>query len=190
VKCVPLKEMSDYPSQLQTVFNEVNSKQNLAQHFCKFVEAIQTLPPELSSPESQTQVKELFQDVNTAVEQYNRQFQNLMNELGILCREPTGKQSLFHQFFSSFTDLLRLAYTVYQEDPEKLSKFQPVLQRFLQLLETNQMTLQKEEPLTNALLLQLVNSAWALTNTRQTMESAAKQAKQQGGRKTRKQRRH
>ena len=95
MKCVPPKEMSDYPSQLQTVFHEVNSKQNLTQHFCKFVEAIQTLPPELSSPESQAQVNDLFQDVNNAVKQYNRQFQNLMNELGILCREPNGKQTLF-----------------------------------------------------------------------------------------------
>ena len=182
--------MSGYTSLLQTAFNEVNSKKNLAHHFCKFVEAIQTLPPELSSPESQAQVKELFQDVNTAVEQYNRQFQNLINELGVLCKTPSNNSSLFQQFFSSFTDLLRLAYTVYQEDPEKLSKFQPVLQRFLQLLETNQIHLKEEEPLTNALLLQLVNSAWALTNTRQTMESAAKLAKQQGGRKTRKQRKH
>jgi hypothetical protein len=182
--------MSDFPSQLETVFNKVNSKKNLAQHFCKFVEAIQSLPPELSSPESQAQVKELFHDVNTAVEQYNRQFQNLINELGIVCREPTGKQPLFQQFFSSFTDLLRLAYTVYQEEPEKLSQFQPILQVFLQLLQTNQIHLKEKEPLTNALLLQLVNSAWALTNTRQTMESVAKQTKQQGGRKTRKQRKH
>ncbi len=182
--------MSDYPNQLQTVFNEINSKKNLAQYFCKFVEAIQALPPELSSAESQAQVKEIFQDVNTAVEQYNRQFQNLINELGILCREPNGKQPLFEQFFSSFTDLLRLAYTVYEEDPEKLSTFQPVLQILLQLLQSNQINLKQEKPLTNALLLQLVNSTWALANTRQTLESAAKQARQQGGRKTRKQRRH
>lgn len=134
-------------------------------------------------------MKDLFQDVNSAVEQYNRQFQNLMNELGVLCRESSGKHSLFYQFFSSFTDLLRLAYTVYKEDPEKLSKFEPVLQIFLQLLQTKQISLQKEERLTNALLLQLVNSAWALTNTRQSMDFVAKQAKQQGGRKTRKQRR-
>lgn len=182
--------MSEFPNQLQTAFLEVNSQKNLSNHFCKFVEALQKLPPELSSPESQAQVKEIFQDVNAAVEQYNRQFQHLIHELGVLCREPTGKQSLFQQFFLSFTDLLRLAYTVYQQNPEKLSRFQPILQRFLQLLETNEIHLQKEEPLTNALLLQLVNSAWALTNTRQSMESAAKQAKQQGGRKTRKQRKH
>jgi hypothetical protein len=180
--------MSDFPSQLETVFNEVNTKKNLITSFCKFVEAIQALPPELSSPESQAQVKELFQDVNTAVEQYNRQFQNLINELGVLCREPTGKQSLFQQFFTSFTDLLRLAYTVYLDNPEKLSQFQPVLQVVLKLLQSNQISLQKEQPLTNALLLQLVNSAWALTNARESMNAVANQNKQRGGRKTRKQR--
>jgi hypothetical protein len=182
--------MSDYPSQLQTAVANIQSKANLEKHFCKFVEAIQALPPTLSLPDSQAQVKDLFQDVNTAVEQYNRQFQNLINELGVLCRAPAGKSSLFEQFFSSFTDLLRLAYTVYQEDPEKLSKFQPVLQVLLTLLETNQIQLQKEEPMTNALLLQLVNSAWALTNTRESMNAVAKETRQRGGRKTRKQRKH
>jgi DNA repair ATPase RecN len=180
--------MSDYSSQLETVLYEVNTRQNLASHFCRFIDAIQRLSPELMSAESQAEVKDLFQDVNTAVEQYNRQFQTLMNELGVLCRESTGNQPLFQQFFSSFSDLLRLAYTVYQTEPEKLSKFQPILQLFLRLLQTNQISLEKEEPLTNALLLQLVNSAWALTNTRQTIQTVAKQVKQQGGKKTRKQR--
>ena len=76
--------MSEFPNQLQTAFLEVNSQKNLSNHFCKFVEALQKLPPELSSPESQAQVKEIFQDVNAAVEQYNRQFQHLIHELGYL----------------------------------------------------------------------------------------------------------
>lgn len=175
--------------QIQEAYNTLNTHKKIPELFCKLIQAIQTLPSATYSQEAQDQVNQVYIDVNTKVEEYNRQFQILLNELGVLCRR-TNQNSKFQEFFTSFLDLLRMAYTVYNEDEAKLEQFQPVLQKLLVLLKTNQIHLEQENTFQNALLLQLVNSAWALTNTRgESLEQAARAAKQQGGRKTRKQRR-
>jgi len=178
--------MSEYPVKLETAYTSLSSKKNLPELFCRLFETIQSAPPETYSPETIAKVQTIFQDVNSAVQDYNRQFQMLVKELGILCKNQT-QSSTFHQFFSSLLDLFRLAYTVYKEDAEALSHFEPLLQKLLLLLQTNKIHLEQENTFQNALLLQLVKSAWALTNTRETMEGSAKEVQlQQGGKKTRK----
>ena len=179
--------MSDYPSQLEAANTTLQTKKNLPELFCKLFDAIESLPPETHAPETLANVQTVFHDVNAAVEQYNKQFQILIQELGVLCKQ-TNASSKFQTFFTSFLDLLRLAYTVYEKDPNKLSRFQPLLQTFIHLLDSNHISLKQGDIEQNALLLQLVKSAWALTNTRQSMEHTAKELRlQRAGKRTRKQ---
>ena len=180
--------MSEYPTQFEKAYTMLQTKKNLPELFCRFFDAVQTLPPETHSSEAIANVQTVFRDVNTAVEQYNKQFQILVQELGVLCKQQDNTTK-FQQFFTSFLDLLRLAYTVYEKDPAKLSQFEPLLQKLIVLFETNAIRLEQKDISTNALLLQLMNSAWALTNTRESMEQTAKETKQGGKRKTRKQKR-
>jgi hypothetical protein len=183
--------MSDYPSQLADAYTKVTTQKNLPELFCRFIDAVQTVPPEILSAES-TAVQSLFNDVNSAIQQYNRQFQLLINELGVLCKTSPQQATKVQAFFTSLLDLFRLAYTVYENDPTNLPPFQELLQKILVLLDTSSIDLQQETPFQKALLVQLVTSAWALTNTRQSMEQVVKETKQQAGgnrkRKTRKQR--
>ena len=181
--------MSDYPSQLEAANTTLQTKKNLPELFCRFFDAVQRLPSETHSPEAIANVQTVFRDVNSKVEEYNKQFKLLLQELGVLCKE-TNQTSKFQQFFKSFLDLLRLAYTVYEKEDEKLHQFEPLLEKILQLLQTNKIQLQQEDISTNALLLQVMNSAWALTNSRDTMAQTAKLAHSQRGGRTRKQRRH
>ncbi len=179
--------MSDYPTDLAAAYTKVNTQKNLPELFCQFIEAVQTVSPEILATES-TAVQTLFKDVNSAIQQYNRQFQLLINELGVLCKTSSHPATKIQAFFTSLLDLFRLAYTVYENDPTNLAAFQGLLRTVLGLLDTAHITLQQETPFQKALLVQLVTSAWALTNARQSIEQVAKETKQQGGkrRKTRK----
>jgi hypothetical protein len=182
--------MSDYSKEFETAYTSVNTKKNLPELFCKLYDALQAIPPSAHTPDVKNSVKDVFQDVNTAVQQYNEQFQLLLHDLGILCQDKPGQKDKIKQFFIAFIDLLRLAYTVYKEDTETLQKFHPILQHLLHLLESNKIQLEQEEPFQNALLLQMINSSWALSNSTTPMDAVANKLNQQrGGHKTRKQRR-
>ena len=182
--------MSESLDQFQTAYTAVNLQKNLPELFCKFVDALQAIPPSAQSPELQAEVKTVFQDVNAAVQQYNEQFHLMLRELGLLCQNTAVHRDKIKEFFIAYIDLLRLAYTVYKDDEETLQKFHPLLQKLLTLIETKKINVEQDEPFQNALLLQMVNSAWALSNTSTSMDAVVNKIKQQrGGHKTRKQRR-
>lgn len=182
--------MADFQEEFKTAYTALNAKKNLPELFCKFMDALRAIPPTAHANEIKNAVKNVFQDVNTAVQEYNEQFQIMLRDLGVLCQNTPAQQDKIKEFFVAYVDLLRLAYTVYKEDEETLQAFHPLLQKLLTLIETKQMNIEQEEPFQNALLLQMVNSAWALSNATQSMESVANKIKEQrGGHKTRKQRR-
>lgn len=174
--------MADYKDLLNTAYSFLQQKEKLPEKFCHFDVIVEELPPTI--PE---EIQSLFQDVNEQIKAYNEQFLILKQELGVLCVREPGHQNKVSQFFSSFLDLFKLAYTVYIEDPEKLQPFQSLLEKFVGFLKTNSMTL--ETPLEKGLLLQLTKSAWAYTKTQDTMKSVAKQVGGKLRRHTRKQKR-
>lgn len=180
--------MSDSQDQFQKAYTAVNTQKNLPELFCKFVDALRAISSSAQSPELQAEVKTVFQDVNTAVQQYNDQFHLMLRELGVLCQNTPMHRDKIREFFIAYIDLVRLAYTVYKEDEETLQKFHPLLQLLLTLLDIKQIELDQHNPFQNALLLQVTNSAWALSNNSSSMESLANTIKQhRGGHKTRKQ---
>ena len=179
--------MSEYSNQLETAYRLLESKKNIPELFCQFVEAFKKIPSSALTPEIQAKISTIFQDLNKAIQKYNEQFNLLVKELGTLCN--TNEQHKTKQFLNAFLDLLRLAFTVYQNDPETLYKIKPAVQNFISLLESKPMNLE-ENNFTNALFVQLVKSAWALTKSRETIESVHQQiTRQRGGHNTRKQKR-
>ncbi len=174
--------MADFKELLNTAHALLQQKEKIPEKFCHFDVIVESLPPEIP-----TEVNELFQDVNEQIRAYNEQFLVLKQELGVLCTRESGHHDTVQVFFTSFLDLFKLAYTVYEQLPEKLQPFQTLLEKFIQFLQTNTMKL--DTPLEQGLLLQLTKSAWAYTKTQQSMKSMAKQVGGKLKRHTRKQKR-
>lgn len=177
-----------YSTELQRAYTFLQDTSKLPELFCTFTSRLQGISPDVFAPEIQTQVKEYFQDVNKRIEQYNEQYEVLLQELGVLCNEDSSKSSIPSRFFQALLDFFRLAYSLYENQPEKLQVFLPLLQHLTRLFETGTFEL-KGEPLEKALLFQLTTSAWVYSNTNQSMQSVAKQIGGSKKHKTRKQKR-
>lgn len=174
--------MSEYSSLLNKAYALLQEKDKLPEKFCHFDVIVESLPPTV--PE---EVNQLFHDVNRQIDAYNEQFQVLLNELGVLCTRDSTKKTIIEIFFSALLDLFKLAYSVYQNNPDQLQPFQTVLESFVRFLETNSMNL--EDPIQQGLLLQLTKSAWAYTKTQQSMKTMATQVGGTLKNRTRKQKR-
>jgi hypothetical protein len=160
--------MGDYPSLLDTAYESLQQKEMLPEKFCHFEVILESLPPTVP-----VEVTSLFQDINKQIEAYNEQFAILIQELGVLCTRDPRKKPTVELFFSAFLDLFKLAYTVYENEPEKLQQFQRLLEEFVRFLQTT--TMNVEDPIQQGLLLQLTKSAWAYTKTQDSMKSLATQ---------------
>jgi hypothetical protein len=185
--------MDQYESDVQAIKTQFETTNNLPDLFCQMVKQLERLPPEIHNEEIQKQVQELFLDVNTEIQRYNEQFQLLVRELGVLCKQDSPPRDVVHLFFQALLDLFRLASSVYQTTPEKLTPFLSLLHQFRTALETKQWP-----PLANegdtfqmALLYQLLTYAWVLTRTEKDLSMYAKTLQRQlrGGKGTRKIRR-
>ena len=181
--------MDQYESDYQAIKIQVETTPKLPDLFCQLQHQLGQFPPEVQSKEIQREVRTFFVDVNKEIQRYNEQFQLLVKELGILCRQES--KDLVHQFFQALLDLFRLVPSIYRTTPEKLAPFGQLLHEFRVALDTGTWKLEGDA-FQKALLLQLVTSAWVLTRTEKTMLTYAKglQARQTaGGKKTRKLRR-
>lgn len=171
--------------ELIQTFETFQNTKNIPDIFCVFVEQLRTIPAESFTPEVQAEVKLYFQDINQRIQEYDDQYKILMNELGVLCGANT-KTPIAQRFFQSLLDFFRMAYSVYQDQPEKQEAFTNLLKQIKTLFQTG--TLQLEgTPLENALLLQLTRSAWITSHPPSSMEKVANQI---GGSKKNKTRRH
>jgi methylphosphotriester-DNA--protein-cysteine methyltransferase len=156
----------------------------LPERFCLLVPQMESLSSQ--DPQIQARVKDLFYDVNEQIQAYQEQFQILVEELGILCRTGSPQQKEATRFFTTLVDLLQLAFSTYQEDPDRLAPFLKVLER-LRLFLTKQTKTLSQDPLSDALLLSLVQSAWAFTSPQTSPQRYAAQIQTGGARtKTRK----
>lgn len=176
-----------YEEQLEIVKTLLEKPDTLQDRFCGLVPQLESLG--LQNPQVQAQVKDLFYDVNQQIQAYQEQFQVLVEELGILCRTSDGHQTDTTRFFTNLVDLLQLAFTIYAEDPDRLAPFLKVLER-LSLFLTKQTETLSQDPLSDALFLSLVQSAWAFTSPHQSLHAQAKKIQAGGKRnRTRKQKR-
>lgn len=176
-----------YEEQLESTKALLEEPDSLQERFCVLASQIDTLASE--DPQVQAQVKDLFYDVNQQIQAYQEQFQVLVEELGILCRTPSAHQTETTRFFINLVDLLQLAFTTYQEDLDRLAPFLKVLER-LGLFLTKQTETLSQDPLSDALLLSLLQSAWAFTSPTKTLRAEAKKLQAGGKRnRTRKQKR-
>lgn len=178
--------MADYSELLEGGYQRLKTK-TLSRAFCTFVDELTSIAS-ANTPENQKATQELFLDMNSQIDRYNEQFQVILDELGVLCKE-TSKPNDIENFFEALLDLFRLAFSVYQTQPDKLDKFHPLLQNIVLVMDTQKPNLKQEDPLKQALLLQLAKSAWALSNARNSMEITAKALKEKQKQKTRKQKR-
>ena len=180
----------DYPTVYQQNSQLLKSNEKkLPDLFCKFVAAIEEFPHETVS-----NVELYTGDMEKRVKEYDEQYQVLLHELGVLCSKQQTKADISLVFFQNLLDFFRLAYSVYQDQPEKLEKFHGLQQDLQRFLEKGTLTIQGDvqgEPLQKALLLQLTNQAWALTSSGKSIGSVAKQVggtlKKQNKHRTRKQ---
>lgn len=173
--------MDQYESDYQAIKETVQTKP-LPDLFCQLERQLGQLPPEVQSQEIQEQVQSVFVDVNTEIEKYNEQFQYLIKELGILCRQES--KDLVQRFFQALLDLFRLASSIYQTTPEKLAPFGHLLHELRVGVDTGTWKLEGDA-FQKALLLQLVKSAWVLTRTETDMNLFSKKLQKQSGGKNR-----
>lgn len=164
--------MSEYPALLNKAYDSLQQKERLPEKFIHFDLVVEALPTETPN-----EVSELFIDINKQIQNYKEQFAVLVQELGVLASRDPVKQDIVYTFFMSLLDLFKLAYTVYQSNPEKLQPFQDLLEKFVHFLDTSELVL--EEPLEKGLLYELTKSAWSHTKTQESMKTLAKQV---GGR--------
>jgi hypothetical protein len=174
--------MSDYPTLLNKAYDMLQQKERLPELFIHYEMMSETLPSEPTE-----EVRNLFVDINEQVQNYKEQFAIIVQELGVLSTRDPMKQDSLYSFFLSLLDLFKLAYTVYQDDPEKLKPFQDLLEKFVLFLETKSFPL--ETSLEKGLLAELTKSAWSHTKSHQNMKSLAKQVGGKLKRHTRKQKR-
>ena len=169
---------------LQT-FEAFQNTKNIPDIFCVFVAKLKEISSEAIVPEVQEQVKPYFQDINKRIQEYDDQYKVLMNELGVLCASNT-KAPIAQRFFQSLLDFFRMAYSVYQDQPEKQEPFKKLLGQIKTLFQTG--TVQFEgTPIEKALLLQLTRSAWIVSHPPSSMEKVANQIGGSKKNRTRKQ---
>lgn len=176
-----LELLDQYEEALLTIKNLLEQPDLLPERFCLLVSQMESLSSQ--DPQIKDQVKDLFYDVNEQIQAYQEQFQVLVEELGILCRTGSTHQKEATRFFRTLVDLLQLAFSTYQEDPERLAAFYKVLER-LGLFLTKQTETLSQDALSDALLLSLIQSAWAFTSPQTTPQTYAKQIQKGGKRNT------
>lgn len=174
-----------YANELTQTFQAFQSSKSLPDNFCKYVKYIESIPAESMTPEILEKVKSYFSDINQRVQQYNEQYQVLLQELGVLCNQQS-KSTIPEHFFRALLDFLRLAYTMYESDPSKLQVFFSILKALHSLFESNQWKFEGDL-LQKALLLQLTKSSWILSNQTTPMQQVAKHIGGSLKHKTRKQ---
>lgn len=186
----------DYPTEYQRTVELLNNQKiNIPDLFCKYVAAIEAFPADSHSPEILSTVEVSLEGMKKRIEQYNEQYQILLNELGVLCSTQQTKTDISLLFFQNLLDFFRLAYTVYQDQPEKLEMFTSLLHDIQTFLKTKKLDV-AGEPQQKALLLQLTSQAWDMTPSQKSIEAVANQIggslKKQNKHKTRKhkQRKH
>lgn len=167
--------MDQYESDYQVVNQQLDTA-NLSNLFCQLEQQLE----QIHSNEIQAEVRALFVDVNAEIEKYREQFQRLVRELGVVCKQESN--DLVLKFFQALLDLFRLVPSVYQDNPEKLAPFGHLLHEFRLAVETGRWV-GNDTPLQKALLLQLVTSAWVLTRTEKDMHMVAKARKQTAGKR-------
>lgn len=173
-----------YAEELSQTFTAFQTTPSLPDNFCTYVQFVESISPESITPEILTQVKSYFSDLNERIGQYDEQYQLLLKELGVLCNQQS-KSTIPETFFRALLDFLRLAYSIYETQSEKLDVFFPTLKALHRLFETGTFKFEGDL-LAKALLLQLTKSAWLYSNQSQPMENVAKQI---GGSKKNKTRR-
>ncbi len=178
--------LESYEQALQKGLALVNGETSLAQPFCTFVKAMESLPSQ-----DFTVANRLFQDMNKEIDLYNQQYKILVKELGILCpSDPEGEAG--KRFFSALLDLYRAALRPFH-DSKDLQFFNSSLQEVVTLMETGKWTGKQEQSVSNALLILLKKSAYVLSKNKLSMTDQVKQLEMSGGKrknKTRKQRKH
>ena len=174
-----------YAEELSQSFTAFQTSKSLPDNFCTYVQFIESISPESITPEILREVKSYFSDLNQRIEQYDEQYQLLLKELGVLCNEQS-KSTIPERFFRALLDFLRLAYSIYVTQPEKLDVFFPTLKGLHTLFGTGTFKFEGDL-LAKALLLQLTKSAWLYSNQSQPIEKVAKQI---GGSRKNKTRKH
>ena len=167
----------DYQETLTKAYEHLDTKKNTPELFCSFVNTIQSVPSDIT-PETQKKFQNLFPAINKRIQEYDEQYQIIVNELGVLCTQSSETETetvdISKKFFRGLLDLFNLAYAVYEEDPETVEVFTPLLEEIEGLLSTGKMNV-PTDPLEQALLVQLTNTAWAFTKAQEDMKVYAKQ---------------
>ena len=174
-----------YAEELSQTFTAFQTSKSLPDNFCTYVKFVESIPSESLTPEVLVQVKSYFSDINERIEQYDEQYQLLLQELGVLCNRQSNN-TVPETFFRALLDFLRLAYSIYESQPEKLDVFFPTLKGLHTLFETGNFGFQGDL-LSKALLVQLTKSAWVFSNQTQSIDKVANQI---GGSKKNKTRKH
>jgi hypothetical protein len=177
-----------YSNELNQTYEVIQTSKNLPERFCKFVAEIEKSIPESYSPEILAKVKDSFYDINKRIEEYDDQFQLLVKELGVVCRNDPSLTSVPQRFFQGMLDFFKLAFSLYNNEPEKLQVFSNLLGKVKEALSSGNMTF-GNDLFERALLLQLTKSAWVLSNPSTSMNQAAKHIGGSLKNKTRKQKR-
>lgn len=169
-----VNRMADFPTLLMGGYSKLKTHTNMSHLFCSFVDDLSRVSTQQVPVVS---VDHLFIDMNKQIDKYNEQFQVILDELGILCKDTSTSKGV-EQFFEALLDLFRLAFSMYEKDPEKLSQFQPLLQDLVHRMD-GETKHPAHDPLQNALLQQLTKSAWSLSKSRESMEDTAAALKRQ-----------
>lgn len=178
----------DIEDSLTQAYEQLNTKTDISDVFCSFVNTLEQIPATLETPELKAKIQLLFRDVNKRIDEYDEQYQVLVNELGTICSQDQETKEQSVKFFHALLDLCKLAYSVYQDSPESLQPFATIVQQLNTLFSKGKMTLSSDS-LETLLLITLSKSAWAYTKSQEDMKVYAKQMGGKRKNKTRKQRR-
>jgi hypothetical protein len=178
----------EYSNELNQMYEYLQTSKNLPDRFCAYVNTIEKTSPESYSSDILNKVKESFYDLNERIKQYDEQFDLLVMELGVVCRNDPSLTTVPQRFFHSLLDFFKLAYSLYESDPEKLQPYYRILKQLRKDLVSGTIT-QEGDLFEKALLLQLTKSAWILSNPNTSMNQSAKQIGGSLKNKTRKQKR-
>lgn len=165
----------DYQETLTKAYEQLDTKKNTPELFCSFVNTIQSVPSDIT-PETQKKFQSFFPAINKRIQEYDEQYKIIVNELGVLCTQSseTETSDISKKFFKGLLDLFNLAYSVYEGYPEKVEVFTPLLEEIENLLSTGKMNI-PTDPLEQALLVEMTNTAWAFTKAQEDMKVYAKQ---------------
>lgn len=140
--------------------------------YCKYIKAIEKIPQELLNT-NKDQVNTLFYDVNQTIRNYDKQYNILLQELGVLC--PSTKEDSINFFFKTINDYLQLGLTTSPPDSEEYKTFDAVAKMMNNFLNNKISDFEQAQPLEKALLVQITKSAWFLTNPDRNMSHVAQQ---------------